>query len=82
MSKCFLHLITLLRFYVLVSLVDLPRLPSNMRIRSRSILRSKILADQTLRVMGVEDLETNQEEQPDTAQDKNDLVIEDDINPC
>ena len=68
--------------YVLVSLVDLPRLPSTMRIRSRSILRSKILADQTLRVMGVEDLETNQEEQPDTAQDKNDLVIEDDINPC
>ena len=67
---------------MLVSLVDLPRLPSNMRIRSRSILRSKILADQTLRVMGVEDLESNQEEEMDTVQDKNDLVIEDDINPC
>ena len=68
---------------MLVSLVDLPRLPSNMRIRSRSILRSKILADQTLKVMGVEDLESNQEEEEvETVQDKNDLVIEDDINPC
>ena len=74
-------MVTIMR-YLLFSLVDLPRLPSTMRIRSRSILRSKILADQTLRVMGVEDLETNQEEQPDPAQDKNDLVIEDDINPC
>ena len=67
---------------MLVRLVDLPRLPSNMRVRSRSILRSKILADQTLRVMGVEDLERSQGGELETSQDKNDLIIEDDINPC
>ena len=70
---------SLLRFSVLVRLVDLPRLPSTMRVRSRSIRRSKILADQTLRVMGVDDLERSEEE---TAQNNNDLIIEDDINPC
>ena len=62
-------------------MVDLPRLPSSMKVRSRSILRSKILADQTLRVIGVEDLERDQEEEQE-AQNKDDLIIEDDINPC
>ena len=62
-------------------MVDLPRLPSSMKVRSRSILRSKILADQTLRVIGVEDLERDQEKEQET-QNKNDLIIEDDINPC
>ena len=57
-------------------LVDLPRLPSTMRVQSRNILRSKILADQTLRVMGVEDLELDQEEA------KNDMMIEEHVNPC
>ena len=52
-----------------------------MKVRSRSILRSKILADQTLRVIGVEDLERDQEKEQET-QNKNDLIIEDDINPC
>ena len=61
--------------------MDLPRLPSSMKVRSRSILRSKILADQTLRVIGVEDLERDQEEEQE-AQNKDDLIIEDDINPC
>ena len=67
---------------MLLRLVDLPRLPSTMRVRSRNILRSRILADQTLRVMGVEDLERNQQGPLETIQHKNDLIIEDDINPC
>ena len=66
-------------FSMSVRLVDLPRLPSTMRVRSRNILRSRILADHTLRVMGVEDL---QQEELETNQNKNDLIIEDDINPC
>ena len=67
---------------MLLRLVDLPRLPSTMRVRSRNILRSRILADQTLRVMGVEDLEGNQKGPLETIQHKHDLIIEDDINPC
>ena len=67
---------------MLLRLVDLPRLPSTMRVRSRNILRSRILADQTLRVMGVEDLERRQDGTLETLQNKNDLIIEDDINPC
>ena len=56
-----------------------------MKVRSRSILRSKILADQTLRVIGVEDLERDLEKEQEKEQEtenKNDLIIEDDINPC
>ena len=69
-------------YSVLLRLVDLPRLPSTMRVRSRNILRSRILADQTLRVMGVEDLERKEKGPLETIQNKNDLIIEDDINTC
>ena len=69
-------------YSVLLRLVDLPRLPSTMRVRSRNILRSRILADQTLRVMGVEDLERKEKGTLETIQNKNDLIIEDDINTC
>ena len=55
-------------------LVDLPRLPSSMRVQSRNIIRSKILADQTLRMMGVEDIEVQDLEKTNAAEENS--------NPC
>ena len=53
-----------------------------MRVRSRNILRSRNLADQNLRVIAAEGPQRNHEDQLETNQNKNDLIIEDDINPC
>ena len=55
-------------------LVDLPRLPSSMRVQSRNIIRSKILADQTVRMMGVEDIQVQDLEKNNAAEENS--------NPC
>ena len=64
----------------------MPRLPSTMKVQPRNILRSRILDDETLRVIGVKDMEVMRVKdlEVDQEENKNDVVVEEHVsnNPC